>query len=120
MHPSVEHLHEIFDSFGPIHTRRMFGGYGIYHDGIMFALYAAGRLYLKTDAHNVADFMAQGCTPFTYTQRGKPVQLSYWCAPEIILDERDQARTWATSAFNAALRAQVAKNLPKKSKRVAG
>jgi DNA transformation protein len=104
MNESIAYLHEVFDAFGPIRARRMFGGWGIYHDGLMFGLYAAGRLYLKTDAHNVAQFEAAGSAPFTYMQRGKSVKLSYWSAPEVILDEREQAQLWARSAFEAALR----------------
>ena len=110
---SIDYLHEVFDAFGPIHTRRMFGGWGIYHDGLMFGLYAAGRLYLKTDAHNVVQFEAAGCEPFTYIQRGKAVKLSYWLAPDAVLDEREQAMHWGRSAFEAALRAQSLKNKPK-------
>ena len=104
MNESIDYLHEVFEAFGPIRARRMFGGWGIYHDGLMFGLYAAGRLYLKTDAHNVSQFEAAGSEPFTYMQRDKAVKLSYWSAPETVLDERDQARHWGLSAFEAALR----------------
>jgi DNA transformation protein and related proteins len=104
MKESIDYLHEVFDAFGPIRARRMFGGWGIYHDGLMFGLYAAGRLYLKTDAQNVAKFEAAGSELFTYMQRDKAVKLSYWSAPETVLDERDQARLWGLSAFEAALR----------------
>ena len=104
MNEFINYLHEVFDAFGPIQARRMFGGWGIYHDGLMFGLYAAGRLYLKTDARNVAQFAAAGSEPFTYLQRDKVVKLSYWSAPETVLDERDQARLWGLSAFEAALR----------------
>ncbi len=58
MNESIDYLHEVFDAFGPIRMRRMFGGWGIYHDGLMFGLYSSGRLYLKTDAYNVAQFEA--------------------------------------------------------------
>ena len=34
----VQSLHEVFERFGRIEARRMFGGQGIYHDGRMFAL----------------------------------------------------------------------------------
>ena len=113
MNESIDYLHEVFESFGLIRTRRMFGGWGIYHDGLMFGLYASGRLYLKTDAHNVAQFEAAGSEPFTYMQQDKPVKLSYWSAPEVVLDERMQAYAWGRTAFEAALRAQSAKNKPK-------
>lgn len=113
MNESIDYLHEVFDAFGPIRARRMFGGWGIYHDGLMFGLYAAGRLYLKTDAHNVAQFEAAGSEPFTYMQRNKPVKLSYWSAPEAVLDEREQAKVWGRTAFEAALRTQAVKMKPK-------
>ena len=109
MNESIDYLHEVFDALGPIRVRRMFGGWGIYHDGLMFGLYAAGRLYLKTDAHSMAQFQAAGSEPFTYMQRDKPVKLSYWSAPESILDDREQAVIWGRTAFEAALRAQAAK-----------
>jgi DNA transformation protein len=114
MNESIDYLHEVFDAFGPICARRMFGGWGIYHDGLMFGLYAAGRLYLKTDALNVVQFEAAGSEPFTYIQREKAVKLSYWSAPEAVLDDREEARFWGCTAFEAALRSQVAKNKTKR------
>jgi DNA transformation protein len=105
----IEYLHEVFAGFGEITTRRMFGAHGIYRDGLMFGLYAQNRLYLKTDAHNLEQFTAEHCEPFRFVQRGKPVQLSYWSAPEFILDDRELAATWARSAYDAAMRAQEAK-----------
>ena len=106
----IEFLHEVFADFGPITTRRMFGAHGLYRDGLMFGLMAQGQVYLKTDADNRAAFEAQGCEAFTFEQRGKPVKLSYWRAPEFILDARALAKAWAQSAFEAALRSQAAKD----------
>lgn len=101
---SVDFLHTVFEVFGPIATRRMFGGWGIYHDGLMFGLYFAGRLYLKTDTLNLQQFQLAGSEPFTYTQRGKPVQLSYWSAPESVFDDRESALRWSQTAWEAARR----------------
>ena len=106
----VEFLHEVFVDLGPITTRRMFGAHGIYHQGLMFGLYAQGRLYLKTDTRNLDKFVAQSSQAFTFEQRGKPVKLSYWSAPDFVLDDREQAAQWARSALDAAMRAQEAKD----------
>ena len=106
----IEFLEEVLADFGPITTRRMFGAHGIYHDGLMFGLLAQGRLYLKTDAINQPEFVAAHSEPFSFEQRGKPVKLSYWSAPEVVLDDREEARFWGRTAFEAALRAQQAKN----------
>jgi len=106
----VEFLDEVFADLGPITTRPMFGAHGIYHQGLMFGLYAKGRLYLKTDAHNLAQFTAEHCEPFRFVQRGKEVQLSYWSAPDVMLDDRELAAAWAQSAYDAAMQAQEAKD----------
>ena len=105
----IEFLHEVFEFFGPIQAKRMFGGYGIYHDGLMFGLVIANQLYLKTDAENITFFQDKGLGPFIYDMKGKPVQLSYHQAPEAMLDERDVAAEWARRSWDAALRTQAAK-----------
>lgn len=82
-----EHIRELFSSFGPVAVRRMFGGFGIYADGVMFALSAEGLLYLKADEHTIPAFEREGARPFTYTARGKGngrskrVAMSYWRLP---------------------------------------
>lgn len=40
MNEFITHLTDVFEHFGPIHAKRMFGGYGVYHQGLMFALVA--------------------------------------------------------------------------------
>ena len=34
----LDWLHDLFEPFGPVSIRRMFGGAGVYRDGVMFAL----------------------------------------------------------------------------------
>jgi DNA transformation protein len=48
----IAYLPEVFELFGPVTIRKMFGGYGVYHDGLMFALVADDTLYLKADDEN--------------------------------------------------------------------
>ena len=102
----VEYLAEIFESFGEIRSRRMFGGYGIYHDGLMFGLVADDVLYLKTDSRSAPSFTERGLAAFEYIKQGKPTRLSYYQAPEEIFDDPDAARLWAVRAFEAALRSR--------------
>lgn len=42
MNESIDYLHEVFDAFGPIRARRMFGGWGIYHDGLILGCMPQG------------------------------------------------------------------------------
>ena len=55
---------EQLDGCGPIVTRRMFGGVGIYSGDVFFAIIDNDILYLKTDDSNRADFEAAGSGPF--------------------------------------------------------
>lgn len=100
----TDYLHEALELFGPIHIRRMFGGYGIYRDGLMFALAFDDVVYLKTDSDNLDHFLREGLEPFEYTAKGKPVRMSYYQAPEDFLEDREQAALWAGLAWEAACR----------------
>lgn len=112
----VDYLHEVFVDFGPITSRKMFGGHGIYHQGLMFGLVADDELYLKVDQQSMSHFQASGSTPFEYIKNGKPLRMSYYLAPENIYDDPKQARYWADLAFDAALRAASKKTNHKKKK----
>jgi DNA transformation protein and related proteins len=103
----LDFIKEQFSDFGQVTLRRMFGGAGIYHDGLMFALIANDTLYLKADEASKGEFEALNLPAFTYSAKGeKKVSLSYWRAPEACLDDREEMTRWARMAFEAALRAQ--------------
>ena len=102
-------LQELLEKWGQVTARRMFGGHGLYHEGLMFAIVMDNRLYLKADALNRPNFEALGLTPFTYPMKGREVALSYWSAPDVIFDEPAEAVRWARSAWEAAARNQAAK-----------
>lgn len=105
----AQHLSDIFRLFGPIGLKRMFSGYGVFHDGIMFGLIHDETLYLKADAQTVADFAALGLGQFQYVRQGKTIGLSYYQAPESVLEDIHEAAQWARHAFEAALRADASK-----------
>lgn len=102
----VEYLTEVFESFGPITAKRMFGGYGIYHDGLIFGIVADDVLYLKADDASAESFTERDLPMFEYTKQGKRMQISYYAAPEEIFDDPDEARSWATLAYEASLRSR--------------
>lgn len=102
----ITYLKDVFQEFGAIKTRKMFGGYGIFRDGLMFGLVADDVLYLKVDAQSEPLFEAEGMSPFMYDKGGKMVKMSYYTAPEAIYDEPSEARQWGQVAFEAAVRAK--------------
>ena len=94
---------------GPVTGRAMFGGFGIFMDGLMFGLIADNDLYLKVDDENLPTFEAAGSHPFTYEGKSKPVQMSYWKVTEQVLNDPNELIDWAAAAFAAARRAKKAK-----------
>ena len=103
------HAAELLSAVGNVVPRRMFGGHGLYCDAVMFALIAEDVLYLKVDDGNRAAFERAGCAPFVYGSAAKRTVMSYYRAPDEVLESRDLATPWARSAFAAALRARAAK-----------
>ena len=101
----VTHLLDLMEPLGPVSARRMFGGYGIYLDRMMFALVADDSLYLKIDDDSRGEFEAAGLEPFRYTKKGKSYQMSYHAAPEDALEDAELLRDWARKAVDAAMRA---------------
>lgn len=105
MNEFVIHLLDLLEPLGPVRARRMFGGYGIYLDRMMFALVSDDTLYLKVDDDSRAEFEAAGLEPFRYTKKGKSYQMSYHAAPEDALEDAELLRDWARMAVDAAMRA---------------
>ena len=105
----VEGLKELFEPFGPVTVRRMFGGAGVYAEGLCFAIEADGEVYLKADAVTQPRFSAAGSAPFTYVMKGKPKSMSFWRLPTLAHDEADELRRWASMGLEAARRVAAAK-----------
>jgi len=113
----AQHMADVFRLFGPVSLRRMFSGYGLFRDGIMFGLVYDETLYLKVDAENIADFRVQGLPQFEYIRQEKAIGLSYYQAPESILEDINEAALWARRSFEAARRADILKQKPVRSRR---
>jgi len=100
---------ELCSTLGRVAWRRMFGGYGLYSDGTMFALIADDVLYLKVDEANRGEFERADATPFEYTARGRRTVMSYYRAPADAVESREAAAPWVRGAYAAALRARASK-----------
>jgi len=95
-------MHEVFASIAGITSRGMFGGWGIYKDGIFFALIVDGRLYFKVDDANRADFEKAGSEPFRYASKNKKaVTMSYWELPASVMDDPHKLRRWVEKSVCA-------------------
>ena len=110
-----ESIRELFSAFGTVSVRRMFGGHGVFADGLMFALESDGELFLKADDLTIPKLAAENSEPFVYKAKGREVALSYWKLPERLYDEPDDFAGFAREAFGAAQRAVRMKPKTKKA-----
>ena len=91
-------------------SRRMFGGSGLFNDGVMIALIADAELYLKTDDVSRPQFEAQGLPAFTYSKTAtQQVKMSYHLAPDEFFEDPEAAGEWTRLAIAAARRAAASK-----------
>jgi DNA transformation protein len=103
----VSHCVELLEAQGPVRTKRMFGGWGLYVDEIFIAIIAFDRLFLKVDERTRPLFEAAGSEPFVYDAKSKPVSLGYWSAPAEAMDSPALMAPWARAALQAALSARA-------------
>ena len=105
----ADFIRDLFAPFGTVTVRRMFGGAGLFVDGLMFGLVFDGAIFLKVDETSIPDFEREGSKPFVYTRakskgRVGRASLSYWLLPERLYDDPDQLAVWARRALAVAER----------------
>ena len=91
----------------------MFGGWGIYADGLTIAIVAdlgqGEKLWLKADDESKARWEAAGCERFTYQARGAARSMNYYSAPADALESPQLMAPWVRQALASALKAQSAR-----------
>ena len=108
-----EFIRDLFAPFGPVVVRRMFGGAGIFREGLMFGLLFDGAIFLRVDQDSIPDFEREGSQPFVYTRAKSPgkvgrASLSYWRLPERLYDDPEELVVWATRALAIVQRKKTA------------
>jgi DNA transformation protein and related proteins len=99
-------------------SRRMFGGVGLYSDGLFFALIADDTLYFKVDDSNRADFVARNSEAFRpFPDDPNTVSMSYFRVPVDVLEDADELARWTAKARNVAAAAAAAKFRPPRAKK---
>jgi DNA transformation protein len=113
---------ELLAGMGPVQVKRMFGGAGVYADGVMFGMIAEDTIYLKTDGSLKAELAGEGSGPFVWTpgtglRKGDKIEFNYWRLPDAALDDPDDAVKWGRKAL--ALAKAKAAATPKRKAKVA-
>ena len=117
-------ISDLFAPFGPVAVRRMFGGAGLYRDGLMFALEFDGVIFLRVDEASIPDFEREGSRPFVYSRAKSPgkigrASLSYWRLPERLYDDPEELAVWAERALAIARHKKTAPRQHAKPKQAA-
>jgi DNA transformation protein len=107
--PALDHALELMQGLGGVSAKRMFGGHGLFKDGLMLAIWLGEQLYFKVDAQTAPDFDALDLPPFTYEAKGRRSSLSYRLSPPQAHDDAEVMLKWARLAWGCALRAAQSK-----------
>jgi DNA transformation protein len=103
---SDEFLDYVLDQlagWGEVSAHRMFGGAGLYCDGVMFGLIADDVAYLKVDDSNREDFVDAGSSAFNpYSEKTKTYIMSYYEIPADVLEDAEELGKWAEHALTVA------------------
>lgn len=102
-------LQKLFEPFATVAVKGMFGGRGVYAEGLMFALQASEDIYLKTDAVSAPRFQEAGSRPFVYRSPMGPKATSYWLMPPAAATDEKALKAWRRLALEAARRVASAK-----------
>lgn len=103
---NIDYLDYVLDQLqcvGEVVAKKMFGGAGIYLDGIFFALIANNVLYFKVDSSNKLDYETAGMEPFR--PRGKKsYAMQYYEVPVSVLEDKEKLKVWANKALDVAIK----------------
>ena len=91
----------------PATAKSMFGGVGIYAQGLFFALIAQDRLYFKVDDVTRADFERLGLAPFR--PFGEEKAMGYYEVPADVVGDAAQLASWMKKAIDVAAKAKRGK-----------
>ncbi|MHC4168493.1 MAG: TfoX/Sxy family protein [Planctomycetota bacterium] len=91
------------ECLGPVQTRRMFGGAGLYFEGLFFAVVADDVLYFKVDDSNRSDYEAEGMEAFRPFP-DKNMVMGYYQVPIDVLEGKESLKDWAEKALRVAER----------------
>lgn len=103
----LDYIVEQLNRVRPVTARRMFGGAGLYADGLIFGLADDESIYFKVDDVSRAEYEALGRHPFQPTE--KMVSMNYYELPDGVLEDADVLRPWLEKAVVASRVAQQQK-----------
>ena len=109
---------DLFQHFGPVTARPMFGGEGLFADDVMIGIVGEGdELFLKTDETTRPAYVAEGARQFVFHMRSRPGEIaltSYYSLPARLYDDPEELARWAKQAYEIASQTETAKRKQRK------
>lgn len=103
---------QYLERVGHVSIKKMFGGAGIYFDGLIFGVINnEDVLFFKVDDSNRSDYVSIGMMPFK-PFADKPMVMPYYEVPEEVVENMERLAEWASKAIEVSQ-----KTLPKKKKK---
>ncbi len=101
-------VQEQLNRVGKATAKSMFGGVGLYVDGVFMGVVSNDTVYFKVDEVNLPDYAARGMKPFDPYQDGTSV-MSYYEVPGEVLEDIEDLLVWVRRAVEAGTRRREGK-----------
>lgn len=92
----------LFGDLGKITSKSMFGGFGIFANDVMFALYIKEKLHIRLTPEIMSVFSGYELKPYLYEKKGFPIKTSYYEVPESLLNKKKQLIEIASTAWKTS------------------
>ena len=92
-----------------LRSNRMFGGIGLYSDGLFFGLIDDDTLFFKTDDRNIAPYRDRHMPRFMPFPDRPEAVLGYHQVPADVIEDAEALVDWARQSVAVALSAQAAR-----------
>ncbi len=99
----LNYIEDQLSEFGKVEIKKMFGGIGLFHQGLMFGKIGGDTFRLKVDESNQKDYEEKGMKPF-YSENKKK-GMPYWEVPADVLEDKALLAKWAMKSYQAAVNA---------------
>ncbi len=103
----LDYIKDQLTEFGEIDVKKMFGGAGLYKDGLIFGIIGGGVFRLKADDTNKKDFEDLGMEPLRSEKMKKA--MPYWEVPVHVVENRTLLAEWANKSLIVAKSAKTKK-----------
>jgi len=112
---AVQKFVDLLEAVRPITHRSMFGGIGLYVDGIFFAVIDDDRLYFKSDETTAEAYDALKADVWVIPSKDGPSVMPYREVPAAILGDPGRLADWIDSAKAVAERKKSKSKSKKKT-----